>query len=169
MHVDGTEFTRLMLGEEVAAAIHETWRELARQQGWSMQPHLARPYAALAEADKDDNRAAALRIADVLALAGLGLRRAGDGDEVAIPEAEWQSVLTKHLELMAEAEHNGWMAHKARNGWQYDAVRDDALKHHHLMVPYADLAEGEKDKDRDSIRHYPDFAARANHRIVRLV
>ena len=169
MHVDVTEFTRLMLGEEVAAAIHETWRELARQHGWSMQPHLARPYAALAEADKDDNRAAALRIADVLALAGLGLRRASDGDEPAIPEAEWQAALDQHLEAMAEAEHDGWMAHKARNGWRYDAVRDDALKLHPCMLPYADLEEKEKDKDRDSIRHYPAFAARTNHRIVRLV
>jgi hypothetical protein len=34
------------------------------------------------------------------------------------------------------------------------------------MLPYAKLPEREKGKDRNTIRHYPDFAARAGYRIV---
>ena len=59
--------------EVLASAIHETWRALAREEGWSMQPHLDKPYSKLAEADKEDNRAAARRIPEVLALVGLCL------------------------------------------------------------------------------------------------
>jgi hypothetical protein len=168
MHVDVTEFTRLMQGEEVAAAIHETWRALARKEGWPMQPNFDKPYAELAEVDKEDNRAAGRRIPEVLALAGLGLRRAGDGAEATMPEAELRDLLEQNIEHLAEAEHDGWMNHRERNGWRYDPQRDDARKLHPTMLPFARLPEQEKGKDRDSIRHYPEFAARARYRIVRL-
>ena len=168
MHVNDTDFFRLMQDEELAAAIHETWRALARQEGWLMQPHLNRPYAELKEIHKEDNRAAGRRIPEVLALAGLCLRRSGDGDEEAPPEAELREVLNHNMERMAEAEHVGWMKHRAQNGWRYDANRDDAKKLHPAMRPYAELPELERGKARDSIRHYPEFAARARHRIVRL-
>ena len=163
MHVDVEDFMKEMQGtageltsadhnalEVVAAAIHETWRALAREEGWSMQPHLDKPYAELAEIDKEDNRAAARRIPEVLALAGLGLCMSEDG---APP-------------VLAEAEHDGWMEHRTRNGWRYAETRDDARKLHPDMLPYAQLPEREKGKDRNTIRHYCDFAARAGYRIV---
>ena len=136
--------------DTIAAAIHETWRALSVQQGWKMQPHLDRPYAALAEPDKEDNRAAARRMATVLATAGLKMSVTG------VPAA-----LEPHMETLAEAEHNGWMAHRAATGWTYGATRDDAAKRHPSMIPYGDLPETEKEKDRSNIRHYPAFAARA--------
>jgi hypothetical protein len=168
MHVDVTDFTRLMQGEEVAAAIHETWRELSRRKVWTMQPHFDRPYAELAEADREENRAAARRMPDVLSLTGLALRRAGDGAEPAVPDAELRTLLQDALETMAEAEHVGWMSHRARHGWRYGEPRQDEARAHPAMRPYAEISEADKDKDRDSVMHYPEFAARANHRIVRL-
>lgn len=145
--------------DSIAAAIHQTWRNLSRQEGWSMSPHLDRAYADLAEQDKDDNRAAARRMTDVLAVAGLGL-----SDDPTRPAA----ALPSDLEPMAEAEHNGWMAQRAQTGWSWAATRDDAAKHHPSMLPYAQLSEREKQKDRSNVRHYPEFAARAGCRIVRL-
>ncbi len=144
--------------DSIAAAIHETWRVLSRSQGWSMQPHLDCPYSELAEQDKEDNRAAARRMDEVLAQAGLAL-----SDDAAKPAAP----LPANLEPMAEAEHNGWMAQRTQAGWYWAATRDDAAKHHPSMLPYARLPEREKEKDRSNIRHYPEFAARAGYRIVR--
>jgi hypothetical protein len=46
-------------------------------------------------------------------------------------------------------------------GWTFGSKRDDAAKRHPSMIPYADLPETEKEKDRGNIRHYPAFAARA--------
>lgn len=126
-----------------------------------MQPHLDRPFQALDPADKEDNRAAARRMEDVLAVGHLALLPAPAA--TAVPAAE----LERALEPMAEAEHNGWMAHRAANGWTYGPVRDDAAKKHPSMVPYAELPESEKEKDRNNVRHYPDFAARAGLKIVR--
>lgn len=147
--------------ETIAAAIHETWRALSRDEGWSMQPHLDRPYSDLAEGDKGNNRAAASRMGDVLAVAGLAL-----SDDPATPGVASDAIAAA-VEPMAEAEHNGWMAHRARNGWTWGETRDDAAKRHPSMLPYAQLTEREKDKDRNNIRHYPEFAARAGYRIVR--
>lgn len=145
--------------DSIAAAIHETWRNLSRQEGWSMSPQLDRAYADLAEPEKADNRAAARRMGEVLAKAGLAL-----SDDPATAEAG----LPADLEPMAEAEHNGWMAQRAQTGWSWAATRDDTAKHHPSMLPYSQLSEREKEKDRNNIRHYPEFAARAGYRIVRL-
>jgi hypothetical protein len=147
--------------ETVAAAIHETYRELSRQEGWSMRPDLDRPYAELAEPDKEDNRAAARRMGDVLAVARLAL----SDDPAALTVSD--DALRAALEPMAEIEHNGWMAQRAQNGWTWGEVRDDGARRHPSMRPYRELPESEKDKDRNNVRHYPDFAARAGYRIVR--
>ena len=75
--------------------------------------------------------------------------------------------LEQNIERLAEAEHDGWMAHQAAAGWRLGPARDDAAKRHPSMVPYARLPEAEKQKDRNNVRQYPDFAARAGYRIVR--
>lgn len=143
--------------DAIAEAIHETWRALSHAEGWSMQPHLDRPYTELAEPDKEDNRAAARRMGSVLAVAGLAL-----SDDPARAVA----ALPADIEGMAEAEHNGWLAQKTKHGWSWAQLRDDGARRHPAMLPYDRLAEREKDKDRNNIRHYPEFAARAGYRIV---
>jgi hypothetical protein len=180
MNIDVEEFMKLRRGraeeptaadqrgasEVIAAAIHETWRALAREEGWSMQPHLDRPYGQLPEADKEDNRAAARRIPEVLKLVGLGLRLDHDHARVLIAADELRAELEKNMESLAEAEHDGWMEQRRRSGWRWGETRDDSRKLHPAMLPYAKLPEREKGKDRNAIRHYPDFAGRAGFRIV---
>ena len=122
-----------------------------------MQPHLNKPYAKLAEIDKEDNRAAARRIPEVMALVGLGLRQGKDGAPAAVPTSEVKAQLEQNIERLAEAEHDGWMEHRSRNGWRRAETRDDAKKLHPDMLPYAKLPECEKGKDRNITRHYPDF------------
>jgi hypothetical protein len=151
--------------EVLAEAIHGTWRALSREEGWSMQPYLNKPYAELEETDKEDNRAAARRIPAVLALVGLGLRRGKEGAPVVAAGDELKAQFEQNVERLAEAEHDGWMAQRRRNGWRWAATRDDARKLHPAMLPYAKLPEREKGKDRNTIRHYPDFAAGAGYRI----
>ena len=176
MHVDVQEFMEFMqatTGELtaaeiniLAAAIHETWRALGRKEGWSMQSHLDKPYRQLAEIDKEDNRAAARRIPEVLALVGLGLRKAHDGGPAVVPKKGLKAQLDENIERLAEAEHDGWLEHRSRSGWRWAETRDDAKKLHPDMLPYAKLPEREKGKDRNTVRHYSDFATRAGYRIV---
>ncbi len=153
--------------EILAEGIHETWRTLAATEGWKMQPHFDKPYAGLAEIDKEDNRAAARRIPEVLALAGLGIEGEKQAQSDDAPsETDIRSHLEHHMERLAEAEHDGWMDQRLRNGWHCGTPRDDARKIHPLLIPYSRLPDKEKGKDRNSVRHFPDMVARAGYRIV---
>jgi hypothetical protein len=173
MHVQAENFNKILdrntdyrmstIIETLAAPIHETWR----QGVGSKAPHLDMPYAKLAPIDKEDNRAAARRIPDVLALVGLGFATRQEAKSAKKPgAAEIKSYIEAHIELLAEAEHDGWMSHRAKNSWRYGAPRDDALKLHPLMVPYGDLPEAEKEKDRRSVLSYQAKADAAGLVIV---
>jgi hypothetical protein len=177
MHVDSKAFAAILnrnegfkmskMIETLAEGIHETWRALAAKEGWKMQPQFDQPYAQLAPIDKEDNRAAARRIPEILALAGMGIAKEQEAASSDPPiDAVIRAHLEHHLERLSEAEHNGWIAHRTKNGWSYGETRDEKKKIHPLLVPYARLPEKEKNKDRNSVRHFPDMAARAGYRIV---
>jgi hypothetical protein len=174
MHVDSGDFGEILdrnlafqqagVANALAPAIHQTWRALSKQEKWNMQPHLNRPYADLAPVDQEENRAAARRIPAILALAGLKIEkasRAGSRNEGSI-----RAHLQHHLERLAEAEHDGWMDHRFRNGWRRADERDDANKLHPALVPYAELSETDQKKDRNSVLHFPDMVKRAGYRIT---
>jgi hypothetical protein len=177
MHVDPEAFAAILnrnesfkmseMIETLAEGIHETWRALAAKEGWKMQPQFDKSYEDLAPIDKEDNRAAARRIPEILALAGMGI--AGEKEPASSEEPSGAAIrahLEHHLERLAEAEHDGWMEQRLKNGWRYGEPRDDANKIHPLLIPYARLPEKEKNKDRNSVRHFPDMVAKAGYRIV---
>lgn len=147
--------------DDVAQMIHETWRAKCRAEGWPMQPHLDRPYEEIADSDKEENRAAARGMAEVLAAVRLMFVDADRGQDVSTP------MLEALLEEMAKAEHALWTARHASDGWAYGPVRDEASKKHPSMIAYDQLPEAEKEKGRNNVRHYPDFAALAGLKIVR--
>ena len=153
--------------EPLAEAIHETWRALSVKEGWKMRPQFDMPYAQLASIDKEDNRAAARRIPEILALVGMGI---ADKTQPVAPDEPSNTIvnahLEHHLERLSEAEHDGWMEQRLKNGWRYGEPRDDKNKIHPLLVPYATLPEKEKEKDRNSVRHFPDMVVKAGYRIV---
>lgn len=68
-------------------------------------------------------------------------------DTSAIELTEDLLALTERL---AENTHDVWAAQRLAQGWTYGSKRDDALKHHPGLVPYADLSEQEKDYDRNT-------------------
>jgi len=147
--------------EAVAKAVHETWRQLSQEEGWKMQPNYDMPYDDLGEVEQEENRAAARRIPDILALAGLKIERSDEKHVEGLMEQ-----LTHHLRRLAEAEHEGWMAHRKKNGWRYDEKRDDIKKQHNALVEYSKLSEKDQKKDQNSVLHFPDMLRRAGFRIV---
>ena len=104
----------------------------------------------LTETYRDANRGAADHL--TVKLASLGYW---------IPEdpSNWsQKVdLTENQELLARLEHSRWYAERRLNGWQYGTTRDDNRKIHPCLVPYDQLPETEKQKDRTNIQDLQNF------------
>jgi serine phosphatase RsbU (regulator of sigma subunit) len=61
----------------------------------------------------------------------------------------------EEIETMAMVEHIRWCWDKILNGWYYGKTRDDKKKLHPSIIPYEDLSESEKEKDRELIRLIP--------------
>lgn len=53
-------------------------------------------------------------------------------------------------ENLAEHAHDLWALQRMKDGWTYGAARDDAARKHPCLVPYAELAESEKEYDRQT-------------------
>ena len=53
-------------------------------------------------------------------------------------------------ERLAERSHDVWAAGRIREGWRYGSERNDELKCHPCLVPYAELPDSEKEYDRQT-------------------
>ena len=76
------------------------------------------------------------------------------------PLQEGFDTFTLHLdddeiETMAKIEHIRWNWDKRLNGWIYGNVKDNRNKVHPGLIPYEDLSESEKEKDRELVRLIP--------------
>ena len=121
-----------------------------------------RPWEELPEDLKDANHA---QVADI----PNKLRRLGY--ELAPSHGQPAStikVTDAQLELLAIREHDRWMNDRLRHGWTFALERDNLRKHHPLLVPWDELSEVEKDKDRDTIRNLPRLIQKAGFRVRKL-
>lgn len=151
--------------DKLAGAVHAFYREKAKSEGW-IKPHHDCEFRDLAPFDQASNRAAARRIPAVLALAGLKLEP-GCATDAEREQADAQIAF--HKDVLAEAEHDGWMDWHFDNGWTQappGEKRDDFRLIHDRLVPYSDLPIHEQKKDQDSVCHYPSIAELAGLRIV---
>ena len=71
------------------------------------------------------------------------------------------------VEVLSGIAHARWMAAKAIAGWKHGATRSEASMHHPDMVPYIELTEAAKQKDRDVIHSIPDMATLAGETLKR--
>jgi hypothetical protein len=165
MYVDSDEFEKLMQEgqvifkelpvEELAEAIHESFRENCTEKGEKIKDKFNKPFNELTEAIKEDNRAAARRMHEILALVGLYIVKKEKSAQLEKDQdINIMNHLEYHMELLSEAEHNGWMKQRLNAGWKYGEIRDDEKKIHPDLIPYHKLSNKEKEKDRESIRGY---------------
>ncbi|TAL62848.1 MAG: hypothetical protein EPN88_12845, partial [Bacteroidetes bacterium] len=61
----------------------------------------------------------------------------------------------EEIETMAMVEHIRWSWDKRLNGWIYGNVKDNSNKIHPGLIPFEELADSEKEKDRDLVRLIP--------------
>ncbi len=164
MHVDAEVFHRIMgrldgfrrpnVIDPIAAAIHHNWlhAELAAADPAHAGPtaELNRRFNNLSPVDQQNNRAAARRIPEILALAGLTIRRKSFAP-AKLSEADVEAQLKFHLDRLAEAEHEGWMSQRVADGWTKGERRSYLKREHELIIPYQDLPPENKKKDESAV------------------
>ena len=78
------------------------------------------------------------------------------------PQAKGPPIVfsDEEFESLAKLEHLRWSADRKLAGWTYGKIRDNELRRHPMLVPYDELPESEKEKDRQTVRDVP-FVLRA--------
>jgi hypothetical protein len=177
LHVDGKSFLSLVqqpvlegdMLETLAEAAHAVYCEGLTARGYRYGPETSEqlktnnnllPFAELPEDLKEANRLNVRDIPGKLEVAGY----------IMIPARSNEPPFNfpgEPLEILAEAEHERWMQSKFDDGWKYATVTNKAKRLHNCLVPWKDLPEDEKDKDRDLVRGIPVILARAGYAIVK--
>ena len=64
-------------------------------------------------------------------------------------------LTAEEIETMAKVEHIRWCWDKILHGWFYGHIKDSKKKIHPSIIPYEELSEPEKEKDRELVRMIP--------------
>lgn len=63
---------------------------------------------------------------------------------------ELSDKLMQLVELLSQNTHEVWAKGRMDEGWVWGPVRNDELKQHPCLIPYAELPENEKEYDRNT-------------------
>jgi class 3 adenylate cyclase len=154
---------RALALEELARAAHESYCAESRARGETAATNSSLlPWSELPEDLREANRSQVADIPNKLRLLGYEL-----APSHGLPPSE-VTLTDAQVEDLARREHDRWMASRRRDGWTYAARRDNARKHHPLLIPWEELSEPEREKDRDTIRNLPRLVERAGLRLRRI-
>lgn len=149
--------------EMLARAAHDVYLEQQKKLGLTflVNPALV-PWESLPESVKESNRRQVDYTATKLAAGGYFIRPLTDWDA-----ASYQ-FQPDEIELMAELEHERWREAQGLQGWNYKpGPRDTKKKTHPALLPWPELPEEEKEKNRVSTRELPVLLARAGFQLSR--
>jgi hypothetical protein len=155
----GTTGTR----ELVARAIHEEYLDNERKAGETPETNSSmRPWNELPNRLKDSNIRQAENIWKMLHRihCTIGLSSGTREPLFAFTDNE--------VELLAEMEHERWVDERVKKGWVYVKNRDDMQKIHNCILPWSDLTEEQRQKDRNVIKALPAILAKVYLTVVRL-
>jgi hypothetical protein len=165
--LDQTCGAEVLLGgtyEILARASHEEYVRSQQEDGQTPQTNPALvPWDRLPDTLKESNRDQAAHI-------GVKLKRVSCG---IAPWSEWDAesfeFTNEEIELLSEMEHERWVVERLRNGWTYGSgAKNVGKKESPYLVPWDELGQEVKERDRVVVRGMPVFLARAGFQIVRL-
>ena len=154
--------------EVLARAKHEEYLRAEARRGRTRPPlddASLRPWSELPASLKESNRRFADGISKKLQDANCILVPAPLVD----PRDPGFAFTDAEVEPLAKKEHDRWMADLIRDGWRYhEGPKDPERKLHPLLVPWEQLSEDDKNRDRDPVREVPAMLAEAGFRIIRV-
>jgi voltage-gated potassium channel Kch len=156
------ETTLNSMYERIARAIHEEYlsHQVQKEVPLDSTPAMV-PWDSLPGAIQEANRLQADDIYGKLRAIGCDLALVRDWDD---PLLEFTPA---EVEILAQREHERWMGEMQRTGWQYGEQRDEGRHLHPSMVPWEELSEKEREKDRNPVRILPQILKRVDLAVVR--
>jgi voltage-gated potassium channel Kch len=150
----GSALLRDSSREALAEAVHAEY--LAHVTATGETPgRAAVPWERLPEVFRDANRRHADGVACLVGLCWLELK----------PRVDWDAPIAhlcdEQVESLAELEHMRWCFERERAGYRFAPERDDDALGHPLLVPWEELSEAARDKDRAIVRSWPRLLAAA--------
>ena len=177
LHVDSHDFFTILwrlevssgMIEKLAETVHELFCEEIKAQGYIYGPvtdnekkqHSSLlPYAELTEDEKEQNRGNARDIQNKLISVRYEIVPARGNQASA-------RFTKEEVEKLAREEHKRWMKQKFADGWRYAPETNKSKKLHKGLVPWEQLLEKEKDKDRSLVKGIPKILDKAGYITVK--
>jgi len=152
--------------EALARGLHEGYvaRRMAGRVSVLQNPAL-RPWERLPEHLRDSNRQTIRELVQRLDLLGFQVAPAPwPGEPVSRGELE------QHGETLAEMGHLAWRNHRLAAGWSStDGTKDLLAKQHPSLVPWEELPEMEREKEREIVRELPALLEAAGLKLRRRI
>jgi class 3 adenylate cyclase len=147
--------------EDIARAIHGAY--IAANSG-RLDHDDARllPWDDLPEAYQESNLRQAGWFPTYLETVGCGFAPAKDARPRRV------EFTVEEVEALAQLEHERWWSQKRSKGYVFGSMRSDAEGTHPSMVPWEQLSEEEREKDRQAVRAVPERFAEAGFETYRL-
>lgn len=137
----------LDLDDSRAKKLHESYCQLddlmCARDSARMKAVANRDWKLLPETIRNANRWSADHF-DVK-MRAIGLRISTSLDAINV------ELTAEEIEVLAVMEHNRWCAERLLDGWRFGDVRVDSLKIHHLLIPYDQLSEDDRKKDKENV------------------
>ena len=117
------------------------------------------PWDKLPNEYKNDNRQQANRLYHLLKTIGYNIypiQNWDAGDHIFTPD---------EIEQMAQIEHEMWCQAKIANGYHYGTQKDDKKHTHPDLIPWDQLPESEREKNRAPVREIPRLLAQIGYEI----
>jgi hypothetical protein len=144
--------------EQMASEIHNIYIEHAKTNHLPVE--YSTNYAELPEANKESNRAFVRNISKSSERMGYSIITIGNKNRI-------KQFLPNEIESLAEMEHERWTKEKRDNGWEFGKHKDYYLKLHPCLIPWRDLSEDEREKDRILVKRIPQILASVGYEVVR--
>jgi hypothetical protein len=149
--------------ELLGRAVHDDYVRRRGSEPSSNQtdPALA-PWDELLPAYKDSDRAQAQHIGVKLETIGCDLVPVDSVDLAAFEFTD------SEVELLAQMEHDRWVDERRGAGWRSGEARDPVAMTTPYLVPWDELTEEIRDRDRETVHRIPGLVAQAGFRVQRL-
>ncbi|MCI2425637.1 ryanodine receptor Ryr, partial [Candidatus Acetothermia bacterium] len=143
--------------------IHEEYVRSEREKGFTPETNPAMVFwKELPEDLKESNRAQAEHIRVKLQAIGCDIGVTTDRDPPLF------ELSPEEVELLSKMEHERFVEERLRSGWTLGPAKNIEKKISPTLIPWKELSNEEKEKDRMFVRRLPAFLAEAGFQIHRL-